>query len=518
MRVLISIMMLLGRSTGLMGVFAGRLQPSSSSLSPYYIILDGGSTGSRLHVYEFSYSSLTNITSCNRRLSTKAETPFSSFAPSPNTSIAQHLLPLFYRAAETIPSRYHSTTRVHYQATAGMRLLSSQVQEKMYDKLFDGLMEDNRFAFRNALKREHIGTLGGSLEAFHGALAANYLEGLVDVNLQLLEGGNDGVESMNGPLGALDMGGASMQIVYLPDSNVNHAGNSSHNCGGREDTDRLCEDEFFSESYLSYGVDQFRDRLWNEWIRHALQKGDEEEEDSKVLFNPCFFEGYTIEHSGYTLEGTGDAKECASQIRRLIHTANGSTITTQNRRMVGGMEHPPIRGKFFAMSLFFFSLDCLRELSKNDKLSLSWPTPSVEELSNALDGLCSRKWYGDLDDIKQNSHAFTSASVLPHRCFESVYMVTLLQDGFGFRPQSRDITFTYLVNGSEVEWSLGMALALFAQEKYPAVTILGKHDFDQDNIKEDERNRTGEFRGEEQKGDIWFGIFSRFLAKTTLRH
>ena len=43
-------------------------------------------------------------------------------------------------------------------------------------------------------------------------------------------------------------------------------------------------------------------------------------------------------------------------------------------------------------------------------------------------------------------------------------MVTLLRDGFGFHPSSRDITFSFLVDGSEVEWSLGMALALHAKE------------------------------------------------------
>ena len=36
--------------------------------------------------------------------------------------------------------------------------------------------------------------------------------------------------------------------------------------------------------------------------------------------------------------------------------------------------------------------------------------------------------------------------------------MTLLRDGFGFKPNSRDITFSFLVEGNEVEWSLGMAL------------------------------------------------------------
>lgn len=43
-------------------------------------------------------------------------------------------------------------------------------------------------------------------------------------------------------------------------------------------------------------------------------------------------------------------------------------------------------------------------------------------------------------------------------------MVTLLKDGYGFLPSSRDITFTFLVDGSEVEWTLGMALSMYAEE------------------------------------------------------
>lgn len=61
--------------------------------------------------------------------------------------------------------------------------------------------------------------------------------------------------------------------------------------------------------------------------------------------------------------------------------------------------------------------------------------------------------------------------MLPDRCFESVYMVTLLRDGFGFEMESRDITFTFLVDGSEVEWTLGMAISHFAEDHFHAVSV-----------------------------------------------
>jgi hypothetical protein len=122
------------------------------------------------------------------------------------------------------------------------------------------------------------------------------------------------------------------------------------------------------------------------------------------------------------------------------------------------------------MSLFFFSLDCLRELSQHESLNNSWPRPSIADLTNALDGLCSRSWQGDLEHKLHDSHAYTRAEVLPDRCFESVYMVTILRDGFGFDLESRDITFTFLVDKNEVEWSLGMAISHFAEENLPDVT------------------------------------------------
>jgi hypothetical protein len=43
-------------------------------------------------------------------------------------------------------------------------------------------------------------------------------------------------------------------------------------------------------------------------------------------------------------------------------------------------------------------------------------------------------------------------------------MVSLLRDGFGFAP-NRDITFCFLVDGSEVEWSLGYALSQHAEQR-----------------------------------------------------
>jgi hypothetical protein len=190
---------------------------------------------------------------------------------------------------------------------------------------------------------------------------------------------------------------------------------------------------------------------------------------SKFIHNPCANKGYTIEWEDFTLVGTGDTKECIRQIQRLIpHPELAFENHDESNMKVGGVMHPPVRGKFLAMSLYFFSLDSLRVFSEPDDeahqaLNIAWPNPSIQELYDALDGLCSRSWADDMA-LQKNMHSFTREEVLPHRCIETVYMVTLLKDGFGFHPSSRDITFAFLVDGSEVEWTLGMALSMNAEK------------------------------------------------------
>lgn len=56
-------------------------------------------------------------------------------------------------------------------------------------------------------------------------------------------------------------------------------------------------------------------------------------------------------------------------------------------------------------------------------------------------------------------HKYTKDSQLAHRCVEALYMSLLLEEGFGFDGKSRDITLALEVNGHEVEWTLGFALA-----------------------------------------------------------
>lgn len=449
-----------------------------------------------MHIFEFVDSDVV------RHGSARANVPLSSYSPTHENpvvdpfTVADHLIPAFRFAAKQIPPQYHSTTPVQYQATAGMRLLEEWQQQAVYDALYQGLKDHPDFVF-SSTRRYDIRTLTGELEGYYGAVAANYLQGTCSANLTL-------IDDSDHPVGALDMGGSSTQIVFLPKpksrddipETVECTKESDDNDGSMtcnvdlevdfedEDTRKSVlndRNKFFSTSYLSYGVDQFRERVWTTLVdehnkdfeRHQKETNENLNDstcDAKLIENPCAFPGYQIEWLGYTLIGTGDAAACMRCVQRLIpHPTLPASFNDAEspsvKNIVGGVTHPSVSGlRFVAMSLYFFTLDSLRELSGFKALNETWPNPSIQELVDALPALCQRNWHTDLFHIRHHSHKFTRAEVLPHRCLESVYLVTLLRDGFGFEPDSRSITFLFETDdGNEVEWTLGMALSIRAE-------------------------------------------------------
>ncbi len=87
------------------------------------------------------------------------------------------------------------------------------------------------------------------------------------------------------------------------------------------------------------------------------------------------------------------------------------------------------------------------------------PNPSIDELEEASLAFCSLPWSEIHKSHQNNSHEMTSDDKLPNRCVEALYITTLLEDGFGFRGTHRGITLALEVDGKEVEWTLGFALA-----------------------------------------------------------
>ena len=574
------------------------LQPSS----PYMIIIDGGSTGSRLHIFEFvviqddsnavryaaapNQSSMTTIV--ERRGSFRTISPLSAFISSDYEYVknnrddghhvidgyyyvnktdlkVNHILPLLQYIEQNIPKRYTHTTPIYYAATAGMRLLTESQQRLIYDTftqiVMDYCQEHDRMSTKNIQKkdcfyfpRHHIQTLSGELEAYYGVLAANYLHGKIDTNLHIIHndnndtgtdigigtkqislsadavddpeltvnetarienasngtGDNSGSKSITG---ALDMGGSSTQIVFYTaydrydveaDSELCRAVN---NDGTMTKQRRLSERHFFSMSYLSYGVDQFRERLWNLIVydyENSKQSLQEERSSIKIVKNPCSNPGHNvtsiINGTAYLLVGTGNVLVCKEHMKRIIPHPIKTPIyhiydeplrsaNSGSNNVVGGIQHPSIYNEsppqlgqddssssqddddspspdFLAMSLYFFTFDSIRVFTNDSIVNERWPKPTLLELENATCKYCAMNLVNDIyplydNDPHKQPHPYTRKGIVQHRCMEAIYMISLLET-FGFTGHERHITFAFDVNGSEVEWTLGMALQYYS--------------------------------------------------------
>lgn len=443
-----------------------RIGQGAGESHQYAIVIDGGSTGSRMFVYRFFYPGhgAKREIDC---LSNKKVIPGLSALDGRPEQAAEYMRPLFEHAATVVPETYQRETLVFIQATAGMRLLSEESQEAIYDGLYMDLTQnkgrkeegEGEFLFPFRLYRKNIGTLSGRLEGFYAALSVNYLTGRIDTHLERERSSEEPREeaeevevtveassasSRKGGatqtlVGALDLGGSSTQIVFqhMEDSGA-----------------ALDQSDFWVQSYLAYGVDTIRYRLWSHLTRH-LAPMDPAVVAGAAVENPCAFSGHEEWFKGHRLVGTGEAGLCGKEIRRMLWDEEHERCTPHAPCGLDGVRHPPLTGQFLAMSVFFFALDCMKQLGPFDLPH--WPSPSIDEIETAASKFCAQAW-GSLNTSSTN-HAFTRDDLLPYRCAEVVYIHTLLKHGYGFPGDSRDVTFVLDIEGMEVEWTLGFALS-----------------------------------------------------------
>lgn len=69
------------------------------------------------------------------------------------------------------------------------------------------------------------------------------------------------------------------------------------------------------------------------------------------------------------------------------------------------------------------------------------PTPTVAELERAALDFCGLDWAVVRQRHEDDAHPYTLPHQLSDRCLEGLYMVLLLERGFGFQRHERAITY-----------------------------------------------------------------------------
>lgn len=159
----------------------------------YQIILDAGSSGTRVYVYqETSDSAANKFPQIKELFQEKLSNPLASHV-NDQAGTEALITSLLNKASAHIPATVnHSTIKVNVLATAGMRKLSAADQAQIYSYVKPTIT-------KLGYSIGDVRTMEGYQEGIYTWAALNYLD--------------DGFARVQ-PLGSYEVGGASMQIVY----------------------------------------------------------------------------------------------------------------------------------------------------------------------------------------------------------------------------------------------------------------------------------------------------------------
>ncbi|KAI4530636.1 hypothetical protein MG293_019525 [Ovis ammon polii] len=417
------------------------------------IVLDAGSSHTSLYIYRWPAEKendtgvVTQIEEC------KLKGPgISSFAKKLN-EINVYLTACMERARKVIPSIQHTETPVYLGATAGMRLLRME-NKQMADKILAVVassISKYPFDFQGAR------IISGQEEGAYGWITVNYLLGKFTQKLSWfnLKPSKDDTQET---YGALDLGGASTQITFVPRNETTESPDNNLYF-------RLYGKNYnvYTHSFLCYGKDQ---ALFQK-LALGLQG------TNGIIREPCFHSGYrrkvkmSVFNEGFCtmryelnssfyplsdvdIRGTGRFRQCQQSIIQLFNTS----YCPYSSCSFNGVFLPPLQGQFGAFSAFYYVMEFLNFTSQE--------STSVEKLTEKLQEFCAQRW----EEVEKN-FGDVKEKYLSEYCFSGTYILVLLLNGYHFTAESwKNIHFMNKVRSTSVGWTLGYMLNL--TNKIPA--------------------------------------------------
>jgi len=389
----------------------------------YAIVLDAGSTGSRIHVFKFEQGDegLKLISDTFQQL----KPGLSAFADDPEKA-AKSLVPLMETAVKTVPKDLQATTPVSLKATAGLRLLPGDKADKILEAV-RGFLKQYPYSVAN----DAVSILGGQDEGGFAWLTLNYLLGK-------LGGGPDDT------VAAIDLGGGSVQEAFAlsdADAAAAPAGyvNKLRGAGKVYNV--------YVHSYLGYGLMAARAKVI-----------DTSKDESG---HPCFAPGYngTYKYAGadhkVTAAARSDFVSCSTVGVAALEMGKDCGAAKDQCSFSGawrGKAAPKPR-TYYVSSYFWDRAQDSGIIADAD--ALHWETTPEEYAKKAQDA-CPKPHA----EIPQAFPA-VKAEHAPFFCLDLSFCHTLLTKGFGLHP-SHKITLVKQIeyNGQHIEaaWPLGAAI------------------------------------------------------------
>eukprot|EP01084_Bolivina_argentea_P175570 304012_1 len=396
----------------------------------YGFVIDAGSTGSRIYTFEWPFR---KASTCVSPISEPQEYgdalkllyPISTLTTYESTK--EYLLLLINHAKNitNIFSDRYNTFPIYLKATAGMRVLD-EIHRKNIFKYIRQVFNNktlNPFYFEDNFAI----IASGTEEAIFDWISVNYI----------LESYSDVSENNLLTYGALDLGGASTQIAFVPLSTS-------------DIIDGFSRVDVFDYSFRLYAVSHLRYGE-NEVETQIARKVYLENNNQNPCLNKGIYKIYDIELENLTVinanqTGIGNAILCEEYMRYILDLKQYYCQYVSDECSLNGLYIPSlVTGmKWIAFSGFAYTVSDIKH-GLNE-------TSTINEIYNVGIKYICNYTFNELNIVLPGLYSPTTL------CMMNLYIVVLLRDGYHFDVNERNILWTESINNQSVGWQWGSIL------------------------------------------------------------
>ncbi|KAF6262519.1 nucleoside phosphatase family-domain-containing protein [Scenedesmus sp. NREL 46B-D3] len=421
--------------TGVWALYAHTLY--KASLPRHLVVLDAGSTGTRVHVFSYAVdprSSYAQLQLPEPKL--KVEPGLSSYAADAAGAGAS-LQPLLEFARQHVPVQQQAQTPVYLMATAGLRLLPIAAADAILEHCRSKLMASS-FLF----EPDWASIISGTSEGLYGWVAANYAAG----SLQ---------RSSSAFKALIELGGASAQVTFMPDQHKEWLDGLMFRAGVSR--------ALWSHSYLGYGFDVVEHKVEQLVKQQApaaaangsraaapavpadlMQTGQpnkQQQQQAQQLHDQLVVSP--------TAEGSGEWQQCQRLVAEAIAPSNCKPAPAGTPCPEIPSHMPRLAGQLLATENFAYTARALALAEQ----------ASIGEFASAARRFCSKPWPQTLQD---HSREPQQQRYLWRYCFGSAFAWTLLHDVLHLG-EGQVVQFANTLRVAEgadvgLDWALGAAV------------------------------------------------------------
>ncbi|KAF4582187.1 guanosine diphosphatase [Ophiocordyceps camponoti-floridani] len=420
----------------------------------YALMVDAGSTGSRIHVYKFNNCGPVPELEKEEFMMTEKSVGGLSKYKDDAVGAAKTLDPLMDVAMRHVPDALKACTPIAVKATAGLRLIGPEKSQAILDEVRRHLETDYPFPVVSAA-HDGVAVMDGALEGVYAWVTANYLLGKI--------GGPDKGDTA----AVFDLGGGSTQIVFEP----TFKGASDGGMPGKlADGDHKYSLDFggqkfdlYQHSHLGYGLMSARKAIHKTLISDLAAKKTGTAWMDQPIVHPCIAPGMSQDIEVDTEDGkpprsynfTGPSAPAPAQCRNLAEKMLHKDAECKLAPCSFNGVHQPSLAKTFAnqdVYIFSYFYDRTKPLGMPDSFT-------VRELHDLTQSVCAGKDGWDL--FSSMPEAMEELSGRPEYCLDLSFMTALLHTGYDM-PIDREVKIAKKIKGNELGWCLGASLPLLS--------------------------------------------------------